>query len=168
MIIIMRNLVNTSLKKVGKLLAIIISIEFLGSLGAIVTTPSISTWYVFLEKPVFTPPNWLFGPAWAFLYFLMGVSLYLILEKGIKNRSVKSALFFFSIQFFFNILWSFIFFGAKLPLIALFDIIILILLLIKTIVVFYKISRSSAYLLFPYLFWVIFATALNFSIVVLN
>ncbi|MCS7250275.1 MAG: tryptophan-rich sensory protein [candidate division WOR-3 bacterium] len=155
----------------GKILKLLISIlicQGAGILGSIFTTPSIPTWYRQLIKPPFTPPNWLFAPAWTLLFLLMGISLYLVWEKGLKDKEVKKALLIFLIQLVLNILWSFIFFTLKSLLFAFIEIVILWIAILLTIIYFYKISKASAYLLLPYLFWVSFASVLNFSILILN
>ncbi|MDW8114658.1 MAG: TspO/MBR family protein, partial [candidate division WOR-3 bacterium] len=112
----------------GKILKLLISIlicQGAGILGSIFTTPSIPTWYRQLIKPPFTPPNWLFAPAWTLLFLLMGISLYLVWEKGLKDKEVKKALLIFLIQLVLNILWSFIFFTLKSLLFAFIEIVIL-------------------------------------------
>ena len=73
-------------KKVLKLFALIILCEVVGSIGVIFTYPAIPTWYAFINKPFFSPPNWLFAPAWIILFLLMGVALYLILESKSSNQ----------------------------------------------------------------------------------
>jgi len=142
--------------------------EVLGALGSIATTPAIDGWYKELVKSPLNPPSWVFAPAWTFLYALMGVSFFLIYEKGLKNKKVREALNVFNLQFVFNIVWSFIFFGFKLPKIALIEIVILWFLILWTILKFYKISKLAGLILIPYLFWVTFATYLNYMVVVLN
>lgn len=139
-----------------------------GLLSTPFTTAVIPTWYAFLHKPFFSPPNWLFGPVWTVLYLMMGVAAYIIWSKGYKKKSVKSALRIFGLQLIFNFLWSAFFFGLHNPLAGLFDIIALLLSIIITILEFYKISKTAAYLLIPYVLWVSFATLLNVSLLLLN
>lgn len=146
----------------------VLGAEILGASGSIVTTPAIGGWYASLVKSPLNPPAWVFGPAWTILFALMGTSAFLIYEKGLKNKKVREALNVFIIQFAFNIAWSFIFFGARQPLLALIDIIILWFLILVTIIKFYKISKTAGIILLPYLFWVAFATILNYSVVILN
>lgn len=132
-----------------------------GVLGSIFTISSIPTWYVALNKPFFSPPNWVFGPVWTILYILMGISLYLVWIK----RRVPAV---FWTQLLLNAIWSILFFGMKNPTLALVDIIALWVAIILTIKAFYKINILAAYLLIPYLAWASFATILNLSIVLLN
>ena len=132
-----------------------------GGVGTIFTSYAIPIWYVTLNKPGFSPPNWVFGPVWTTLYILMGISLYMVWTK----RKVANI---FWIQLFLNFLWSIIFFGWHNPLLALADIVALWVAIVLTIRSFYKINKLASYLLYPYLVWVSFATVLNLMIVLLN
>lgn len=132
-----------------------------GIVGSVFTTSSIPTWYATLNKPSFSPPNWVFGPVWTILYILMGISLYLVWQK-------KKVPAIFWIQLILNAAWSVIFFGLKNPALALVDVVALWIGIFLTIKSFYPISKLAAYLLAPYLLWVIFASILNLSIALLN
>jgi translocator protein len=135
-------------------------------LGSFFTISSIPTWYAALNKPFFSPPNWIFGPVWTTLYILMGISLYLVWISKIKSK--QKAINLFLIQLGLNALWSIIFFGMKNPILALVDIIALWITIFLTIKTFYTISKLAANLLVPYILWVSFASLLNLMIVVLN
>jgi translocator protein len=143
-----------------------------GFIGSIFTTSAIPAWYATLDKPVFSPPNWIFAPVWTTLYILMGISIYLVQSSKLKVQSektkVKNAVLIFWIQLFLNVVWSIIFFGLQNPTFALFEIIVLWGAIFLTIKYFYPISKLAAYLLIPYLIWVTFASILNLSIVLLN
>ena len=104
-----------------------------GILGSFFTVSSIPNWYVTLNKPFFSPPNWVFGPVWTILYILMGYSLYLVWKK----KKVPSV---FWLQLILNASWSIIFFGMKNPGLALIDIALLWVAIVLTIKSFYKIS----------------------------
>src|SRR5688500_18064978 len=96
-------------------LVICISIPLLaGSIAGIVTSSNIESWYTYLEKPVFNPPNWLFGPVWTTLYILMGISLFMIWKEP-HTPQRKSALRLFFVQLLLNFVWSFIFFYFHQP-----------------------------------------------------
>ena len=151
-----------------KLLFSIIICEAIGILGAIFTAPAIPNWYAKLNKPSFSPPNWIFGPAWTMLYALMGVSVYLIWQQGIEKPEVKNALFIFTLQLILNFFWSFFFFKLQSPVYALIEIFLLWVLILATIISFYQINKAAGLILIPYLNWVSFATLLNFYIVKLN
>lgn len=139
-----------------------------GAIGTIFTFSAIPTWYAALNKPVFSPPNYLFGPVWTILYILMGISVYLIYTKGLKTKKVRDAIYLFGIQLILNAIWSPIFFGLKNTLLALFVIIAMWIYIFRTILAFEKIERKAALLLVPYILWVSFATILNFSVWFLN
>lgn len=155
------------MKNPAKLIASVVLCELVGTFATPFTISSIPTWYATLNRPSFSPPNWIFGPVWTILYFLMGVSLYLVWDKGLSKK-VKIALYYFGTQLFFNFLWSILFFGIHSPILGLVDIVMLWILIILTIQKFLPISKPAAYLLIPYLLWVSFATVLNLAIVILN
>jgi tryptophan-rich sensory protein len=149
------------------LLAFIVLAQLVGVFGSIYTMPNIETWYAYLEKPDFNPPSWVFGPVWITLYTLMGISAYLVAEKGI-NTATKLALSIFGFQLAINAIWSFAFFGLQSPVLGLVVIVLLWFSIVEMIILFSKISKTAAYLQVPYLLWVSFATILNFSIFLLN
>lgn len=151
-----------------KLIFSIIISESIGVIGAVFTMPAISTWYVSLNKPLLSPPNWVFAPVWTIIFAVMGVSVYLVWQKGLDRKSVKIALTIFIIQLVLNSLWSIIFFGFKNIGLAFGELIILLVAIFTTTLLFYKISRLAAWLLVPYILWVIFAGYLNYSIWRLN
>jgi tryptophan-rich sensory protein len=152
------------MKKISKLIISIVICLLAGVIGSLFNT-SIKTWYAALNKPFFTPPNWLFAPAWATLFVLMGISLHLVWAN---KRKTKTAFYLFAAQLILNIAWSFFFFYLQNPFFAFIELIILWLAILFTITEFHKISKTSAYLLIPYICWVTFAAVLNFSIIILN
>lgn len=138
---------------------------FIGYLGSKLTGVSIPETYLKInDKPSFFPPTQIFAPVWSILYTLMGISAYLIWRLKGKQK-VRKPLVLFFIQLFLNLIWPIIFFGLGQYLLAFIDIIILLIMIIAMILSFEKISRFSAYLLLPYLFWVGFASILNLTIV---
>lgn len=155
-------------KNAPKLIISIAICEVVGIIGSVFTVSSVETWYAFLNKPEFSPPNWVFGPVWTILYALMGVSLYLIWNRGLKSSQTKNALKIFFVQLTFNFFWSIAFFGLHNPLLALIVIILLWASILYTILLFNKISQIAALLLLPYILWVSFAVLLNLFIVLLN
>ena len=139
----------------------------IGSISGLANAGSINGWYSSLNKPSFNPPNYLFGPVWTFLYILMGISLYMILQTP-KTEIRNAALLIFAIQLALNFSWSFLFFYFKAPLFAFIEIIIMWISILVMIFTFYRISPVSAYLQVPYLLWVSFASVLNGAIWYLN
>ena len=154
--------------RILKLIFSIVFVQLAGILGALFTATSIGTWYEMINKPVLNPPSWIFGPVWMVLYLLIGISLFLIWDKGVHKKHEKIAIEIFAIQLILNAIWSPIFFGLQNPGAAIIIIVLLWITIVATIVSFYKISKTAAYLLIPYLLWVSFATYLNYSIWVLN
>jgi tryptophan-rich sensory protein len=156
--------------KIIDLLRLITSIllcQLAGFLGSLFTIPAIPTWYKTLNKPFFNPPNWIFSPVWISLFFLMGISLFLVWRRQ-GHPTFKTALIFFFVQLILNILWSGAFFWLRSPLLGLIDIILLWIAILLTILNFLKVSKIGGLLLIPYLIWVSFATFLNFSLWILN
>jgi tryptophan-rich sensory protein len=129
---------------------------------------SVNTWYADLSKPSFTPPDWAFGVVWPILYVMMGISAFMIWNKGFSSRQVKVALGLFILQLVLNGLWTPIFFGLHMMALALAEITLLWVAIIITIFTFWRISRAAACLLLPYILWVSFAIALNVALWQLN
>lgn len=152
-----------------KLTVSILVCEAAGIIGSFFTTPEIPNWYATLEKPAFSPPNWIFAPVWIFLYLLMGLSLYFAwTANGTHGKTKKIGLAFFCIQLALNSIWSIIFFGFKNPFYAFIELVFLLIILVLTICGFWKIKKTAAILLLPYLAWGIFAAVLNYAIWQLN
>ncbi|KCZ71937.1 tryptophan-rich sensory protein [Candidatus Methanoperedens nitroreducens] len=157
--------------KVTEVTRLVVSVTiclFAGLIGSVFTAPSIPAWYTTLEKPPFTPPDWLFAPVWTALFVLMGISAFLVWRKGLNNKQVKNALGIFAIQLVLNVLWSAMFFGLRSPLAGLIGISVLWIAILATILKFSKISKVAGLLLVPYILWVSFAAVLNFFIWRLN
>lgn len=152
--------------KIVKFITSIIICQAAGVIESVFTVKSVSTWYVTLNKPAFNPPNWIFGPVWIGLYFLMGIALFLIWNQELMPKKKAMTIFFF--QLGLNTLWSILFFGLKSPGLAFLEIIFLLIAILIAILFFYRISKTAAFLLVPYILWVAFATILNFSIWRLN
>jgi len=154
--------------KIIKLAVSVLACLLAAFIGSTATISSIPTWYAYLLKPAFNPPNWIFGPVWTTLFIMMGIAAFLIWDKGLEKKEVRAALGIFGLQLILNVLWSVLFFGLHLPLFAFIDIILLWASILATIIYFYGISAAAAYLLIPYILWVSFASILNLSIVILN
>lgn len=155
------------IKDPGKLFGSIVLCLAAGFAGSFFTTSSITGWYATLNKPFFNPPNFVFAPVWTILYILMGISLYLVWSSE-KSKQTGVAITFFMTQLILNVSWSIVFFGLHFPAGAFATIIALFLAILFTILKFSKISKNAAYLLYPYIAWVLFASFLNLAIVVLN
>ena len=124
-------------------------------------------WYAGLKKPAWNPPNWVFGPVWTALYTMMAVGVWLVWRRGgFAANALPLSLFL--AQLVCNSLWSWMFFGRKNPGLAFADIALLWLAIAATLASFWPLQRTAAWLLVPYLVWVTFAAALNFSLWRLN
>ena len=156
------------MNNIVKLIICIVVCEGVGIIAGIATSKSIGEWYLYLNKPSFNPPNWIFGPVWTLLYLMMGISVYLIWKEGINFDGVNTAIVVFAVHLIINGLWSFVFFLWKSTGWGLVVILTLWLLIVICIILFYKINSTSAILLIPYLLWVSFASVLNWSLWKLN
>jgi benzodiazapine receptor len=137
-------------------------------IGSLFTFRAIPNWYARLKKPRYTPPNWAFGPVWTVLYILMGVSVFLVWQKGLVTNGVLLAFILFWVQLVFNVLWSIIFFGMKSKGGGVITIIVLWLLILATMVTSFRISGWAGTLLTPYIVWVTIASYLNIGVWCLN
>ncbi len=120
--------------------------------------------YQDMIMPFFAPPGIVFPIVWSILYVLMGISRYLIYDNGNSQECVN----LYNIQLVFNLLWSFIFFSFKWYFVAFLWLIILLYLVVKMVLCFYKVNKVSAYLQIPYILWLSFASVLNIAVFILN
>lgn len=141
---------------------------FVGFVASLATQAGIGEWYETLKKPVFNPPNAVFGPVWTVMYILMGIAAGIVWSKGFYHKWVQTALYHFGFQLLLNAAWSLLFFGLNEPFYALLDIIALFIVLLLTIKWFKIVDNTAAYLLVPYAAWVLYAAVLNFEIWRLN
>jgi translocator protein len=139
-----------------------------GFIGSLATMKSIPTWYAGLNKPSFSPPNYLFGPVWTALYIMMAVAAFLVWRRAGESGPVSVALIVFAVQLVLNILWSVFFFGMRMPGLAFAEIVLLWLSILATIWLFGRTAPVAAWLMIPYVLWVTFAAVLNFSLWRLN
>ncbi len=135
-----------------------------GGLAGLLTRSSMET-FQSINKPALSPPGWLFPVVWMILYILMGIASYLVLTSGKPNRP---ALAVYGIQLVFNFFWPIIFFNLEAYLFSFIWLAVLWILIITTMILFFRISKPAGYLLLQYLLWVTFAGYLNFYIYLLN
>lgn len=152
---------------IGLVVSILLA-QTAGVLGAWATATSVREWYPTLTKPFFTPPNWLFAPAWTTLYTLMGIAAYLVWSEGTSKGVVQIALAAYVVQLLLNAAWSPVFFGLRAPGPGLIIIVLLWVAIVVTITWFARVSSIATWLMVPYLLWVTYAAALNFEIWRLN
>jgi translocator protein len=139
-----------------------------GGIGSLATFKAIPGWYAGLKKPPYTPANQAFGPVWMTLYILMGISNFLVWQKGLAANGVLLAFVLFWVQLVVNALWSFIFFGMKSHGGGVITIIILWFLILATMLASFRVSGWAGALLVPYIVWVSIASYLNIGIWILN
>ena len=120
-------------------------------------------YYASLVKPSWSPPAWVFGPVWTALYLMMAVAAWLVWRQG-GWRAQRAPLSLYLLQLALNALWTPVFFGLRSPGLALVVIVSLGAAIVLTGRAFRPVSRVASWLLVPYLAWVVFAAALNFSI----
>lgn len=127
---------------------------------------SIQNWYPLLNKPILTPPNWVFPIAWSVIYFIVGISAGALLNM--RQTGKKVFILMWSAQLFLNFLWSIAFFYFRSPLAGLFDILCLDIVVICFIIKSYSVRKVASFLFIPYLIWILFATYLNGYIFLYN
>ena len=157
-----------TLPDIAKLAISIGASQMAGVIGSIFTARTVSSWYVTLRKPTWTPPGSVIGPVWISLYLVMGIAAFLVWRKGLEYAGVRIALLLFLVQLVINTLWSAAFFGLASPLAGFVVIVILWIAIVATIIAFMRVSLGAGLLLLPYLSWVSFAGVLNWSILIMN
>ena len=137
------------------------------ALGGWLTSLGLGPWYKALNFSSFQPPSWVFTPAWVVILSLLGIAIWKITGPGGQSTPVmlSSALLLYGAQFILNAGWSLLFFSVRRPDYALWAIIALLVVLVAMIIAYFKISKTSGWMLVPYLAWLLFATAINVAIV---
>jgi tryptophan-rich sensory protein len=141
--------------------------SFAASAVGAVASIQAKSFYGQLVQPTWAPPPALFGPVWSLLYAMMAIAAWLVWRRG-GFRANRIALSLFLAQLVLNALWSWLFFAWHLGASAFADIVILWVLIIATLISFWRVRPLAGALLIPYLLWVSFASALNYSIWQLN
>ena len=131
-----------------------------GGLAAWLTMDSMAQ-FAALAQPPLSPPGWVFPVVWTILYLLMGWASFLIWKSGAPQAAKKRALGLYGAQLAVNFVWPLLFFRAGLYGFALIWLVILLVLVAETMLAFGRIDRRAAWLLAPYILWLLFATYLN-------
>ena len=134
------------------------------AIGGFTTSAFKEPWYSEIILPSFNPPSWVFGPVWSTLYVFMSIAIW----KTWDMTKDKKLLKIYFLHLFFNAIWSVIFFGFHNIGLALVDLIIILLFIILLMKIYYRISKTSFYLMVPYFIWTSYAFILNASIFLLN
>ncbi len=154
-------------REVGLAIVSVLVVAGASIAGQIATYPNLASWYFALAKPPFNPPSWVFAPVWTALYALMALALWRVL-RCTPESARRVALIFFFVQLALNALWPWMFFGARSPALGLVNIGPQLLVVLATIVLFYRLDSIAAWCLVPLAAWVAFAGVLNLSIWWLN
>ena len=144
-------------------LAICFAAAGVGAVASVQAGP----FYLSLTRPAWAPPASVFGPVWSVLYASMAIAAWLVWREG-GFRRARSALILFLAQLALNALWSWLFFAWHLGAVAFVDILLLWPLIVATLIAFWRIRPVAGVLLIPYLLWVSFAAALNYTVWQLN
>ena len=156
----------TKRKQIAGLL-VWLTVSFVAAAIGAVASIHAGPFYTQLIRPEWAPPPTIFGPVWTVLYALMGIAAWLVWRVG-GVRTAKFALALFLVQLAFNALWSWLFFAWHRGALAFADILLLWALIVATLISFWRIRPLAGALLVPYLLWVSFASALNYSVWQLN
>lgn len=154
-------------RSVTELLIFVVSAELVGALSGILAG-NMKQFYQSLEKPPLSPPGWLFPVMWGILYAVMGISVYLIYRADAEKKQTIWAYLWYGAQLGLNFLWSIVFFRFHAIDAALVVVLLLIGTVIGMIVTFWRIRPAAGWLNLPYLAWLLFATYLNFGVMLLN
>jgi benzodiazapine receptor len=144
-----------------------LAVSFIAAAAGGAASIQAGPFYTQLVRPEWAPPPAIFGPVWTVLYVLMGLAAWLVWRVG-GFRAARSALTLFIAQLAFNALWSWLFFGWHRGALAFADVLLLWVLIVATAISFWRIRPLAGALLVPYLLWVSFASALNYSMWQLN
>lgn len=156
------------MKKINwsKLITIVLATEFVGLIASLLSG-NIKKVYMSINKPVLSPPSWVFGVVWSLLYLLIGVAAYIVYESE-KNEERKKAIWLYWLQLFVNFIWPIVFFRFLMFKQALFIIVVLDFLVVITTKAFYNVNKYAGKLMIPYMLWLMFATYLNLGVALLN
>ncbi len=135
------------------------------AIGSLATINFKEPWYSLLNKPIFNPPDWVFGPVWTTLYLMMTLAIWLFWHSKKRN---KNTVYIYLIHLVFNTTWSVVFFVFHNMVLALFVLILLIGLIINLILRFKRVNVVSSCLMIPYLLWCSFALFLNINLIIIN
>lgn len=138
-----------------------------GGVSALLTKNAMKE-FTRLRQPPLSPPMWVFPVAWTILYGMMGFSSYLVYTAQARPGQKRSALWIYGVQLAVNFVWPLLFFNAQLWLPAFFWLLLLWIMILGTVVSFYRIRPLAGALMVPYLAWVAFAGYLNLGIYLMN
>lgn len=144
-----------------------LAVTFVAAAIGAAASVNAASFYGELAQPSWAPPSSWFGPVWTVLYAAMGIAAWLVWRRA-GFREAPAALTLFLVQLGLNALWSWLFFGWHRGALAFADILLLWVLILATVIAFWRVRPLAGALLVPYLLWVTFAAALNYSVWQLN
>ena len=148
-------------KKIFKFMLYVFSPLILGAIvGFLVDMDGFKT----IQKPIFSPPGWLFPIVWSILYLLMGIGYYVAKNNGLSKEGER----YYLIQLVLNLLWSFIFFSFKWYGISAVWIIVLLYFVYKMFISFKETKKVAGYMQLPYMIWLLIALYLAIGVTILN
>lgn len=154
-------------KSLAALFVIALAVGAVAAFGGFFTGPNVGPMFQEIQKPSWAPPGWLFGPVWTLLYVLIAIAGWQVWLAR-QGRSIRVPLCLFVLQLVLNGLWTLIYFELRMPWVAFFEISALFLVILGCIFSFWPYSRLASLCMVPYVLWVGFAAALNFSIATMN
>lgn len=138
-------------------------LSFVAAAAGGVASANAGDFYQQLDRPAWAPPPYLFGPVWSVLYFLMGLGAGLVWRaRGFAGA--RTALTLFIVQLGLNALWTWLFFAWRQGNLAFGDIVVLWVLILATVLAFWRVRPLAGALLVPYLLWVGYAAALTYAV----
>lgn len=138
-----------------------------GGLAALLTMKNMAL-FGMVKKPPLTPSAWVFPIAWTLWYTMMGIASWLVIQSGGRPSDIRTALLVYGLQLLFNFIWPLIFFNSQMYLLAFAWLLVLVYLIWQCIPKFGVVSKTAAWLMWPYFLWVLFAGYLNLAIYILN
>ena len=139
------------------------ALVFVAAAAGTLASLEAASFYATLRRPEWAPPSWLFGPVWTVLYAAMAVAAWLVWRERTRTNT-RVALGLFIVQLALNALWSWLFFAWRLGAMAFADIVLMCVLVAATFVAFWRVRPLAGALLVPYLAWIVFAAALNYTV----
>ena len=121
-------------------------------------------WYRSLDKPSWTPPDWLFAPAWTILYLMIAVAGWLVWTSAGAGPAIAAWI----LNLVFNAAWSWLMFGRRNISAAFVDALAMLATIVAFMILAWPSSETATWLFAPYLAWVTFAATLNASLMLRN
>ncbi|MGE0754264.1 MAG: TspO/MBR family protein [Alphaproteobacteria bacterium] len=160
------------MQKYRALAGFLLLVFAISGISSLITMPAVQGWYTTINKPQWTPPDWVFGPVWTTLYIMIAFSGWRV-WRAIPSDYVSfklraPVLRAYWLQLLLNFLWTPAFFGLQSPVSGAIVITLLLAVILWNITAFDKADKPASWLLIPYALWVSYALSLNHAIVRLN